>query len=176
MIKLMVLNLALIMLASPSFASKIYPQSYEQLTKKITAVCIVKVNRVESEERFYHFKDGSKQLLSKATIAYGDVVKSLYGSCGKDKIISRFVTKSTVKYLSDDQKKFVSLQRPGSGNEHLIEQGEEYIFSFTDFQISQEGKVEHTHIRMDLLQNEPEIIKLLNAKPDNATVTNDLSG
>lgn len=176
MIKLFVLNLALIMLASPSFASRIHPQSYEQLAQKITTVCVVKVTRVESEERFYHFKDGSKQLLSEATIAYGDVVKSLYGSCGKDPVISRFVTKSTVKYLSDEQKKFVSLHRPGSGHEHLVEQGEEYIFSFTDFQVSQKEKVENTHLRMDLLQNESEIIKLLNAKPDTATVTNDLSG
>jgi hypothetical protein len=159
--KFFVINLLLIFWVSPSFASKIYPQTYEDLTKEITAVCVIKVNRVESEERFYHFKDGTKHLMSQATIAYGDVVKSLYGSCDQDKVISRFVTQSTVKYLSDDGKKFVSWLRPGSGHEHLIEQGKEYIFSYTDFQTNQSEKVERTHLRMDLLQDESKIIKLL---------------
>jgi hypothetical protein len=161
MIKFFVINLLLIIWVSPSYASKIYPQTYEDLTKEITAVCVIKVNRVESEERFYHFKDGSKHLMSKATIAYGDVVKSLYGSCGQDEVISRFVTRSTVKYLSDDRTKFVSWMRPGSGHEHLIKQGKEYIFSYTDFQTNQSEKAERMHLRMDLLQDESKIIKLL---------------
>jgi hypothetical protein len=161
MIKFFVINLLLITWVSPSYASKIYPQTYEDLTKEITAVCVIKVNRVESEERFYHFKDGTKHLMSKATIAYGDVVKSLYGSCGQDEVISRFVTQSTVRYLSDDRTKFVSWLRPGSGHEHLIEQGKEYIFSYTDFQKNQSEKAERMHLRMDLLQDESKIIKLL---------------
>jgi hypothetical protein len=175
MIKIFVTNIVLMMFVSASFASRIHPQTYEDLTNKITTVCVIKVNRVESEERFYHFKDGSKHLLSKATIAYGDVVKSLYGSCDKAKVISRFVTRSTVEYLSDTGKKFVSLLRPGSGHEHLVEQGKEYIFSFTDFKVNQGEKVERTHLRMDLLTDESKIIKLLNTKLDNTGVNSDHS-
>lgn len=59
-----------------------------------------------------------------------------------------------MKYLSDDRKKFLSWLRPGSGHEHLIEPGKEYIFSYTDFQENQGEKVERTHFRMDLLQDE----------------------
>ena len=161
MIKFFVINLVLIIFASPSFASRVHPQTYADLTEQITTVCVLKVNRVESEARFYHFKDGSKHLLSKATIVYGDVVKSLYGSCDKAKVVSRFVTRSSVEYLSDTGKKFVSLLQPGSGHEHLVEQGKAYIFSYTDFQVHQQGEVERTHLRMDLLQDESKIIKLL---------------
>jgi hypothetical protein len=161
MIKFFVLNLVLIIFVSSAFASRIHPRTYEQLTKQISTVCVLKVSRVESEERFYHFKDGSKHLLSKATISYGDVVKSLYGACGTDKVISRFVTRSTVEYYSDTGKKFVSLIRPGSGHEHLVEQGKAYIFSFTDFKLNQSEKVERRHLRMDLLTDESNIIKLL---------------
>jgi hypothetical protein len=166
MIKFFVLNLVLIFFVSSTIASRIHPRTYEQLTEKISTVCVLKVSRVESEERFYHFKDGSKHLLSKSTIAYGDVVKSLYGSCGTDKVISRFVTRSTVEYHSDTGKKFVSLIRPGSGHEHSVEQGKAYIFSFTDFKVDQNEKVERRQLRMDLLTDESNIIKLLNAKPD----------
>ncbi|MFT5592442.1 MAG: hypothetical protein ACI8SR_000801 [Oceanicoccus sp.] len=161
MLKFFVTTLALLIFVSPAFASRVHPQTYEDLTKKITTVCVLKVNRVESEERFYHFKDGSKHLLSKATIVYGDVVKNLYGSCGNAKVASRFVTRSTVEYMSDKSKKFVSLLRPGSGHEHLVEQGKEYIFSYTDFKEHQQGQVEHRHLRMDLLEDESKLIKLL---------------
>ncbi len=161
MIKYFVTPLMLIMIVSAVFASRIHPQTYADLTNKISTVCVIKVNRVESEERFYHFKDGSKHQLSKATIVYGDVVRSLYGSCDRAKVVSRFVTRSTVEYLSDTGKKFVSLLRPGSGHEHLVEQGKEYIFSFTDFQVNQGEKIERRHLRMDLLTDEAKIIKLL---------------
>jgi hypothetical protein len=166
MIKFFVINLVSIIFVSTSFASRIHPQTYEDLTSTITTVCVIKVNRVESEARFYHFKDGSKHQLSKATIAYGDVVKSLYGSCDKAKVISRFVTRSTVEYVSDTGKKFVSLLRPGSGHEHLIEQGKAYIFSFTDFKENEGEKVERRHLRLDVLSDESKIMTLLNAKAD----------
>jgi hypothetical protein len=175
MIKIFVTTLVLMMFVSASFASRVHPQTYEDLTNTITTVCVIKVNRVESEERFYHFKDDSKHQLSKATIAYGDVVRSIYGSCDRAKVISRFVTRSTVVYMSDKSKKFVSLLRPGSGHEHLVEQGKEYIFSFTDFQLNQGEKVERTHLRMDLLADESKIIKLLNTKPDHTGVNSDHS-
>ena len=166
MIKFFVVSLVLTIFASPSFASRIHPQTYEDLVNQISAVCVIKVNRVESEVRFYHFKDGSKHQLSEATIAYGDVVKSLYGSCDKAKVVSRFVTRSTVEYMSDSSKKFVSLFRPGSGHEHLIEQGNAYIFSFTDFNVNESEKVERRHLRLDVLSDESKIMTLLNAKAD----------
>ena len=166
MIKFFVINLVSIIFVSTSFASRIHPQTYEDLTSTITTVCVIKVNRVESEARFYHFKDGSKHQLSKATIAYGDIVKSLYGSCDKAKVISRFVTRSTVEYVSDTGKKFVSLLRPGSGHEHLIEQGKAYIFSFTDFNENESEKVERRHLRLDVLSDESKIMTLLDAKAD----------
>ena len=164
MIKLFVINLVSIIFVSTSFASRIHPQTYEDLTSTITTVCVIKVNRVESEARFYHFKDGSKHQLSKSTIAYGDVVKSLYGSCDKAKVISRFVSRSTVEYVSDTGKKFVSLLRPGSGHEHLVEQGKEYIFSYTDFQEDESEAIERRHLRMDVLKDRSKILKLLNGK------------
>lgn len=167
MIKLFVISVVLVVCANPAFSSRVYPQTYEELVSEISTVCIVKVNRVENEERFYQFKDGSKHLQSKATIVYGDVIKSLFGSCNKDKVVSRFVTRSTSQYLADDQKVFISLLRPGSGHEHSVEQGKEYIFSYTDFQMDESEEIERRHLRMDALKDRSKILKLLNEKAVN---------
>ena len=60
-------------------ASQVHLQPYGEIAKNITKVCILKVEKVESEEKYQHFKNGVKRLVSTTIIIHGTVEKHLLG-------------------------------------------------------------------------------------------------
>ena len=158
--KLVMTALALLAV-NASFASGIRKVSQKNIIKKATMICVLEVQRVESLEKFYHFKDGSKAKTATTTFVKGKVIKSLYGDCGKDVIDTRYHTRSTVGYVTDEQKKRYILIRTGSGKEHKVRQGETYIFTFVEPKASDKPLA---HARMDMLSEEPKLVEMIKGK------------
>ena len=139
-------------------ASQVHLQPYEKNAKNITNVCILKVDKIESEEKYRHFKNGKKRLISTTIIIYGTVVENMFGKVKDKVIITKFTTVIPVRY-SDDAEVVVtkSIQKCISGYEHLPKMGESYIFSYTWF----DNQKIHYHSRMDLIKEKFKITEIL---------------
>lgn len=145
-------------LLSFAFASGIRKVSYEKLLQTASMVCVLQVERVESLEKFYHFRDGRKAKTATTTLVRGKVIKSLFGDCGKEQINTRHHTRAAVGYLTDELKKRYTLLRTGSGIEHQVKQGQKYIFTFEATKIDSKPL---NHSRMDLLSDEVKLQELI---------------
>ncbi len=110
-------------------ASQVHLQQYEKIEKDITNVCILKIDKVESEDKYQHFKNGKKKLISNTIIIYGTVKEHLFGNFKVKKIVTKFISIVPIKYSEDgEQEMDFSPILPISGFEHNVEIWKEYIF------------------------------------------------
>lgn len=143
----------------PLIASQIHLQPYEKIAKDVKNVCILKVDKVEREDKYRQFKDGEKRLISYTIIVSGTVTEHIFGDFKAKKIVTKLTSIVPIAY-SEDGKQAMGFSPilPISGYEHNVEIGKEYIFSYSWFD---ESQPEQFHMRMDLLKDKAQIIEIL---------------
>ncbi|MFT5129457.1 MAG: hypothetical protein ACI8W8_003079 [Rhodothermales bacterium] len=128
---------AMILVLSKSFllASQVHLQPYNEIAGRVTNVCVLKVDKIESENKFRHFTNEEKKPISETVIVNGTVSRHIHGSFKDNKITTKFTTLVPIKY-SDDGKEEMSFSiiKCISGHEHNVDLGKEYIFTYTRFE------------------------------------------
>ena len=170
--KLLSTVILFVIFTHPLFASRLYTQPYEVIAQDVKTILIIKVDEVESLERYRHFKNAEKKLIATTTIVYGTVVEQVFGKFNEEKIITKFTSVVPMRY-SEDGKVLAtkSVQRCISGQEHLPKIGEMYIFSYE----SLDNNRENVHLRMDLLEDKSKIMEIVQKKKATNVMNTDSS-
>lgn len=154
--------LFVIMFSGVLLTSQTSVLSYEKVAEDVERACIMKVDRVESEERYQHFRNGVKQKISSTIIVYGTVQKTIAGRFDSKILTTRHTLFVPVDYDEEGNVTMrYSPRLPVSGLEHRVEIGKRYIFSYKK---QPDKNSELVHLRMDLPEEEQHIRQILKTR------------